>query len=53
MQGLPFLAAEKKKSPMGLDALLENRLGHLSKFQKLDIYSISTSGVEVELIFTL
>ncbi len=38
---------------MGLDALLENQLGHLTKFQKLHIYSISTSGVEIELIFTL
>ncbi len=26
---------------MGLDALLENQLGHLPKFQKLHIYSIS------------
>ncbi len=40
---------------MGLGALLENQLGHLQvsncKFQKLHIYSISTSGVEIELIF--
>ncbi len=41
------------KRPMGLDALLQNQLGHLPKFQKLHIYSISTSGVEIELIFTL
>ncbi len=41
------------KRPMGLDALLENQLGHLPKFQKLHIYSFSTSGVEFELIFTL
>ncbi len=32
---------------------LENQLGHLPKFQKLHIYSISPSGVENELIFTL
>ncbi len=38
---------------MDLDVLLENRLGHLPMFQKLHIYSISTSGVEIELIFTL
>ena len=43
------------KRPMGLDALLENQLCHLPKFQKLHIYmySISDSGVEIELIFTL
>ena len=35
---------------MGLDALLENQLGHLPKFH---IYSLSTPGVEIELIFTL
>ncbi len=29
------------------------QIGHLPKFQKLHIYSISTSGVEIELIFTL
>ena len=38
---------------MGLDTLLENQLGHLPKFQKLHLYSISTSGVEIKLIFTL
>ena len=38
------------KSPMGLDALLENQPSHLPKFH---IYSLSTSGVEIELIFTL
>ncbi len=38
---------------MGLDALLENQLGHLPKFQKFHIFSISTSGVKIELIFTL
>ncbi len=38
---------------MGLDALLENQLGHLPKFQKLHIFSISTSGVEIKLIFAL
>ncbi len=41
------------KRPMGLDDLLENQLGHFPKFQKLHIYSISTSGVEIEFIFTL
>ena len=41
------------KKPMGLDALLENQLSHLPKFQKLDIYSISTPRVELKLIFTL
>ncbi len=35
---------------MGLDALLENQLGHLPKFH---ICSLSTPGVEIELIFTL
>ncbi len=30
------------KRPMGLDALLENQLGHLPKFQKLHIYPLST-----------
>ncbi len=44
---------DNNKRPMGLDALLENQLGHLPKFQKLHIYSISTSGVEFGLIFTL
>ena len=36
---------------MGLSALLENQLGHLSKFQKLHIYrySISTSGSKLSL----
>ena len=34
-------------------SLLENQLGHLPKFQNLHIYSISTSGVEIELIFSL
>ncbi len=29
---------------MGLDALLENQLGHGPKFQKLHIYSLSTPG---------
>ncbi len=43
----------QNKRPMGLNALLENQLGHLPKFQKLDIYSISTSGVKIELMFTL
>ncbi len=39
---------------MGLDALLENQLGHWPKFQKLHIYSLSTSGsVEIELVFIL
>ena len=40
---------------MGLGALLENQLCHFPKFHKLHIhvYSISTSGVEIELIFTL
>ena len=32
---------------------LENQIGHLPKFQKLHIYSISTSWVKIELIFTL
>ncbi len=39
-----------KQEPMGLDALPENQLGHLPKF---NIYSLSTPGVEIELIFTL
>ncbi len=43
----------KNKRPMGLDALLENQLGHLPKFQKLHIYSISTPRVKIELIFIL
>ncbi len=43
----------ENKRPMGLDALLVNQLGHLPKFQKLHIYSIFASGVEIELIFTL
>ncbi len=34
---------------MDLDDLLENQLGHLQKFQKLHIKSISTSGVGIEL----
>ncbi len=38
------------KRPMGLDALLENQPSHLPKFQ---IYSLSNTGVEIELIFTL
>ncbi len=38
------------KRPMGIDALPENQLGHLPKFH---IYSLSTSGGEIELIFTL
>ncbi len=33
---------KRNKRPMGLDALLENQLGHLPKFQKLHIYSLST-----------
>ena len=36
---------------MGLGSLLENQLGHLPRFQKLHIFSISTSGVKIELIF--
>ncbi len=32
------------KRPMGLDALLENQLGHWPKFQKLHIYPLSTPG---------
>ena len=36
---------------MGLGALLEKQLGHLPNFQKLHTFSISTSGVEIELIF--
>ena len=35
---------------MGLDTLLENQHGHLPKFH---IYSLSTSGVKIELIFSL
>ena len=35
---------------MGLDTLLDNQLGHLPKFH---IHSLSTTGVEIELIFTL
>ncbi len=35
---------------MDFYALLENQLGHLSKFH---IYSLSTPGVVIELIFTL
>ncbi len=38
---------------MGLYDLLENQLGHLPKFQKLHIYSISTSRIKIELIFAL
>ncbi len=47
------LLEDINKRPIGLDALLENQLGHLPKFQKLHIYSISNSGVEIELIFPL
>ncbi len=32
----------RNKMPMGLDALLENQLGHLQKFHKLHIYPLST-----------
>ncbi len=35
---------------MGLNPLLENQLGHLPKFH---IYSLSTPGVDIEIIFTL
>ena len=42
---------EKKKRPMGIRAPLENQLGHLPKFQKLHIFSISPSGFKIELIF--
>ncbi len=41
---------KKTKRPMGLDLLLENQLGHLPKFH---IYSLSTPGFEIELIFTI
>ncbi len=43
------------KRPMGLDALLENQLGHLPKVPEVAHiqYSISTSGIKIELIFTL
>ncbi len=43
----------KKQRPVGLEALLENQLDHWPKFQKLHIYSLSTPGVEIELIFAL
>ncbi len=41
------------KRPMGLDALLENQLGHWQKFQKLHIHSLFTLGVEIKLILAL
>ncbi len=41
---------EPNKRSMGLDALLENQLGHLPKSH---ICSLSIPGVEIELIFTL
>ena len=44
LPGLEEIAPDNdnlNKRPMGLDALLENQLGHLPKFQKLHIYPLS------------